>query len=46
MEQRVKKVVAEESERFKLSTAEAVKSRAYLYPLEVLNPAMLPNVLD
>lgn len=38
MADKVKEVAAEEAERLKALTAEAVKSRAYLYPFKVAFP--------
>ncbi len=35
MADKVKEVAAEEAERLKALTAEAVKSQAYLYPIKV-----------
>lgn len=35
MADRVKEVAAEEAERIKALTTEAVRSRAYLYPIKV-----------
>ena len=37
MDQRVKQVVTEEAQQIKAVGKDAIKSRAYIYPVQVLN---------